>query len=69
MERTLDAKKDIRMFINEMNKTDKGKQMTWAYERGLITLEEYIKELFRIEKEILIEEGFKEQARRSFYED
>lgn len=52
-ERTLSPKRDIRRYIDEMNRTDGGKRMTDAYQRGLITLEEYITSLFQIEKEMI----------------
>lgn len=69
MERTLNVKKDFGMFVDEMNCTTRGRRVTDAYTRGLITLEECIGELYRVEKEMLIEEGEREQARRAFYED
>lgn len=69
-ERTLNPKRDIRNFIDMMSReSQKAANYTLDYRRGLLTLEEYITTLFSIEKEMLIEEGFKEQARRSFYED
>ena len=52
MERTLNPKRDIRMFIDEMNRTSHdAANLTLSYRKGLLTLEEYITELFRIEKE------------------
>ena len=58
MERTLNPKRDIRMFIDEMNRESKeAASLTAYYRRGLITLEEYIKELFVIEKDMIREEN------------
>lgn len=53
MERTLDPKRDIRNYIDEMNRTPKGLMNTQNYKRGLMTLEEYITEMFRIDKEYI----------------
>ena len=58
MERTLSPKRDIRMFIDEMNRSSQSAaNLTDSYKRGLLTLEEYITELFRIEKDMIRKEA------------
>lgn len=60
MKRTLNPKRDIRMYIDEMNREyQDAANLTLNYRKGLLTLEEYVTELFRIEKEEIRKENMR----------